>query len=101
MKERLLQRRMVDMQELQKKLDKLPHCIRLGIRGGLILLTWLPICFSDTITILIAIGHICVVSVLLYNNLDLRTGEETWEAYRRSLYLELLMCIGVIIIVII
>ena len=90
---------MVYMNEIQKKLDNLPLFFRSSIRGGFIFITWLPIFFSDIIAILLALGHASIVSILLYNNLDLRTEpDQTWESYRRSLILELLMCVIIIVI---
>ncbi|WP_313524924.1 hypothetical protein [Anaerotignum sp.] len=93
---------MIDRDGLQKKLDKLPNSFRRGIRGGFIFITWLPICFSDAMSIFLAVGHILVVSFLLYNNLDLRSDpDQTLRAYRNYLYLELLMCVLIILIVLI
>lgn len=93
---------MINIKKLQEKIDGLPHFIRIWLRGGFILLGWLALFLSDSILFVLAIGHTCTVSILLYTNLDLRTDpEQTWKAYRRSLCLELLMCVILILLFII
>lgn len=93
---------MISIKKLQKKIDELPHFIRVWLRGGFVLLAWLVFFLPDTILFILAVGHACTVSILLYTNLDLRTDtEQTWKAYRRSLRLELLMSAILILLFII
>ncbi len=91
----------MDKDKLQNKIDKLPYIVRLWLRGGFVFVCWaLPVFFPIIISEVLMAMHGIIVAILLYTKLDLRTDpDETWSAYRKTLWVELIMCLFYIFII--
>ncbi len=72
-----------------------------GLEAVLFLFVGHCLCFFPIIIseVLMAM-HGIIVAILLYTKLDLRTDpDETWSAYRKTLWVELIMCLFYIFII--
>ena len=98
----------MDLSNVQNKINALPYFVRLCLRAGFIIIPDIPLtvafCIApdifDIMLIIMMTGHGITTGILLYTNLDLRTDEEqSWEKYRRSLFIEnIIAIIGLMII---